>query len=418
MAKTVKDVDLKGKKIIMRVDFNVPMKDGKVQDDTRIKAALSTIDYILQQEPRSLVLMSHLGDPKKDVKKAKEKAEKDGKPFNEEEFINGKNRMKPVAEYLSSLLKKPVEFVPSCMGQSEKVASLPSGGILMLENTRFHEEETSKDKTKQKILAEELSKYGEVFVNDAFGTAHRSHASTAEIANFIPTSVAGFLMEKEIKYLQPVSTNPEKPMTAIIGGAKVSSKIGVLENLLKNASAIIIGGGMAYTFLKVQGFKIGKSLVEDDFLSVAEDLLENAKKRGVEIILPIDHICADNFSGDAKPVYIDEENIPDNMMGMDVGKKTLSLYKEKILNSKTIVWNGPMGVFEFEAFAKGTEETAYLVAEATAKGALSVVGGGDSVAAVNKFNLSSKMSHVSTGGGASLEFLEGKELPGIACLNK
>jgi len=418
MIKTVKDVQLKDKRIIMRVDFNVPMKDGKVQDDTRITAALPTIEYILSQAPRSLVLMSHLGDPEKDGKKAKEKAEKDGKPFDMEAYINGKHKMKPVAEYLANLLHKPVEFADSCMGQLEKVNALPAGGIMMLENTRFHKEETAKDASVQAILAKELASYGDIFVNDAFGTAHRSHASTAEIAKFVKVRVAGFLMEKEIKYLEPMLKNPAKPMTAIIGGAKVSSKIGVLESLLRNASSLIIGGGMAYTFLKVQGHTIGNSLFEEDYIDTARKLLETAEKKGVKIILPIDHICAGSFSSDAQPVTVSGVDIPSGLMGMDIGEKTLALYKETITSSKSIVWNGPVGVFEFEAFSKGTAATAHYVAEATEKGAVSVVGGGDSVAAVNKFNLSSKMSHVSTGGGASLEFLEGKELPGIACLDK
>lgn len=419
MIKTVKDVDLKGKRIIMRVDFNVPMKDGAVQDDTRIRAALPTIEYILSQSPRSLVLMSHLGDPKKDVKKAQEKAEKAGKPFTEadkENFINGKNKMKPVAEYLSKLLGKPVVFTGGCLGQKTAVDALPDGGILMLENTRFEEGETAKDPAAQEPMAKELATYGDIYVNDAFGTAHRAHASTATIAKFMQVKVGGFLMEKEVKYLEPMLNNPPKPMTAIIGGAKVSSKIAVLESLLKSASSLIIGGGMAYTFLKAQGHSIGKSLVEDDFLDTAKNLFAKAAEKGVKILLPVDHLGAEEFSADAKAVPVDGIDIPDNLMGMDVGPKTLALYKDTILASKSIVWNGPVGVFEFDAFAKGTEQVARLVAEATEKGAVSVVGGGDSVAAVNKFNLSAKMSHVSTGGGASLEFLEGKTLPGIAVL--
>lgn len=419
MIKTVKDIDLKGKRVIMRVDFNVPMKDGVVQDDTRIQAALPTIKYILEQSPRSLVLMSHLGDPKKDVKKAKEKAEKAGKSFtaaDEEAFINGKNKMKPVSEYLAKVLGKEVAFAEGCFGQKAVVDSLPEGGVLMLENTRFNGEETSKDTEEQKKLAKELATYGDVYVNDAFGTAHRAHASTATIAQFMDVKVGGFLMEKEVQYLEPMVTNPPKPMVAIIGGAKVSSKIAVLESLLKNASALIIGGGMAYTFLKAQGHSIGKSLVEDDFIDTAKSLLKAAEEKGARIILPVDHLSAAEFSPDAAAVAIDGADIPDNLMGMDVGPKTLAIYKEAILSAKSIVWNGPVGVFEFEAFAKGTGEVAHLVAEATANGAVSVVGGGDSVAAVNKFNLASKMSHVSTGGGASLEFLEGKTLPGIAVL--
>ncbi|MCQ2612415.1 MAG: phosphoglycerate kinase [Treponemataceae bacterium] len=420
MIKTVKDIDLKGKRIVMRVDFNVPMKDGVVQDDTRIMAALPTIKYIVEQNPRSLVLMSHLGDPKKDVKKAQEKAEKAGKTWTDadaEKFINGKNRLEPVVKYFAEKLGKEVVFLPDALGQKAAIDALPEGGIAMLENTRFHKEETSKDGAERDVMAKELATYGDIFVNDAFGTAHRDHASTASISKFLSTSVGGFLMEKEVKYIEPMVTSPAKPMTAIIGGAKVSSKIAVLESLLKNASTLIIGGGMAYTFLKAQGHSIGKSLVEDDFIETATNLLKAADEKGVKILLPVDHVAAAEFA-DKDPVAVDAIDLPADLMGMDVGPKTVALYKEAILASKSIVWNGPVGVFEFENFAKGTSEVAHLVAEATGKGAMSVVGGGDSVAAVNKFNLASKMSHVSTGGGASLEFLEGKTLPGIACLEQ
>ena len=420
MIKTVKDVDLKGKRIIMRVDFHVPMKDGVVQDDTRIMAALPTIKYILEQNPRSLVLMSHLGDPKKDVKKAQEKAEKAGKTWTEadsEKFINGKNRMKPVVEYFASKLGKEVVFLPDALGQKDAIAALPEGAVAMLENVRFHKEETSKDPAERDVMAKELASYGDIFVNDAFGTAHRDQASTASIAKFLGCeSVGGFLMEKEVKYIQPMVENPPKPQVAIIGGAKVSSKIAVLESLLKNASALIIGGGMAYTFLKAQGYKVGISLVEDDFIDTAKKLLSDAQAKGVKIVLPVDHVAADKFDAGAAPVAVDGVDIPDGLMAMDVGPKTLELYKEVLSTAKSVVWNGPVGVFEFDAFAKGTAAVASLVAEATGRGAMTVVGGGDSVAAVNKFNLADKMSHVSTGGGASLEFLEGKTLPGIAIL--
>ena len=420
MIKTVKDVALAGKRVIMRVDFNVPMKDGVVQDDTRIMAALPTIKYILEQKPRSLVLMSHLGDPKKDVKKAAEKAEKAGKTWTEadaEKFINGKNRMKPVAEYLEKKLGSKVVFASDALGQKAAIDALPEGGVMMLENTRFHKEETSKDAAERDVMAKELATYGDIFVNDAFGTAHRDHASTASIAKFMPVeSVGGFLMEKEVKYLEPMLKDPPKPMVAIIGGAKVSSKIAVLESLLKNASALVIGGGMAYTFLKVQGYKVGRSLVEDDFADVAKKLLADAKAKGVEVILPVDHVGAAEYSADSAPVAIDGIDIPDNLMALDVGPKTVELYKKAIGSAKSIVWNGPVGVFEFENFSKGTATVAQLVAEATGRGAMTVVGGGDSVAAVNKCGLVSKMSHVSTGGGASLEFLEGKTLPGISIL--
>jgi len=415
MIKTVKTVDLKGKRVIMRVDFNVPMKDGIVQDDTRITAALPTIQYILEQGAKTLTLMSHLGDPSKDMKKAKEKAEKSGASFDEEKYIRGKHRMAPVAAYLETKLGKPVIFAgeDSCYGKKAFIESQKDGSVIMLENTRFNKEETAKEAADLDKLAKELASYGDIFVNDAFGTAHRDHASTASIAKFVPVSVAGFLMEKEVNYLEPIVTNPEKPLIAIIGGAKVSSKIAVLESLIKNASALVIGGGMAYTFLKAQGYKVGKSLVEDDQIDTAKKILEAAKVAGSQIVLPVDHLGATSFDASAIPVPVDGFDLPDNLMGLDVGSKTLELYKEVLAKAKTIVWNGPVGVFEFDAFAKGTEEVAKLVANATASGCITVVGGGDSVAAVNKFGLAEKMSHVSTGGGASLELLEGKKLPGI-----
>ena len=415
MIKTVQSIDLKGKRVIMRVDFNVPMKDGVVQDDTRIMAALSTIQYILGQGAKTLTLMSHLGDPSKDAKKAKEKAEKDGKSFDEAAYIRGKHRMAPVAAYLEKKLGKPVIFAgeDSCYGKKAFIDSQSDGSVIMLENTRFHKEETAKDAEALDKLARELATYGDIFVNDAFGTAHRDHASTASIAKFVPVAVAGFLMEKEVNYLEPIVASPQKPLAAIIGGAKVSSKIAVLESLLKNASALVIGGGMAYTFLKAQGHKVGKSLVEDDQLDTAKKILDAAKNVGAEIVLPADHVAATSFDAEAVPIPVDGIDLPDNFLGLDVGPKTLEMYKKVLANAKTIVWNGPVGVFEFDAFAKGTEKVAKLVAEATGKGCITVVGGGDSVAAVNKFGLAAQMSHVSTGGGASLELLEGKKLPGI-----
>jgi len=415
MIKTIKDVELAGKRVVMRVDFNVPMKDGVVQDDTRIVSAIPSIEYIIKQGARSVVLMSHLGDPKKDMKKAREKAEQAGKAWDEKKYLDGKHRMRPVAAYLSEKLGLPVVFAgeDGCFGKKAFIESQPAGTVVMLENTRFHKEETSSDPAERDVLAKELATYGELFVNDAFGTAHRDHASTASIAKFLPISVGGFLMDKEVKYLEPMVTNPQKPLVAIIGGAKVSSKIAVLESLLKNASALVIGGGMAYTFLKAQGKTVGNSLVEDDQIDTAKSIIAAASKAGVEIVLPVDHVCADKFDAAAIPKAVDGADVPDGLMGLDVGPKTLAKYRAVIGTAKSVVWNGPVGVFEFEAFAKGTGEVARLVAEATDRGAVTVVGGGDSVSAVNKFGLADRMSHVSTGGGASLELLEGKKLPGI-----
>jgi 3-phosphoglycerate kinase len=416
MIKTVKDIDIKGKRILMRVDFNVPMKEGVVQDDTRIKGALPTIDYILKNGAKSLVLMSHLGDPKKDMEKAKEKAAKDGKPFDEKKYIEGKHKMAPVSAYLAKLIGKEVKFAPSCIGTEveQMVASLKNGEILMLENTRFHKEETGKEAADREKLAKELAKYGDIFVNDAFGTAHRAHASTETVAHYLP-AVGGFLMEKEVKYLEPLLTNPAQPFVAVIGGAKVSSKIAVLESLLPKCSTLIIGGGMAYTFLKAMGHSIGKSLCEEEFIDTAKALLAKAKELKKDLLLPVDHVAASEFSESAKPELIDSLDIPEGKVGMDIGPKTIALYKEKVIKAKSLVWNGPMGVFEFASFANGTLEIAKCVAECSGT---TVVGGGDSVSAVNKFGLADKIDHVSTGGGASLEYLEGKKLPGIEALQK
>ena len=415
--KTIRDIDIKGKRVLMRVDFNVPIKNGVIQDDTRITAALPTIKYILDNKAKSLVLMSHLGDPKKDAKKAKEKAEKAGKPFNEEEYINGHHKMAPIAAHLSKLIGKEVKVAPSCMGEETKkmVDSLKDGEILLLENTRFHKEETSEIAEEREKMAKELAKYGDVYVNDAFGTAHRAHASTETVAHYLP-AVAGFLMEKELEFLEEkVVKNPAKPFVAIIGGAKVSSKIAVIEKLLEKVDKIIIGGGMAFTFFKELGKKVGTSLCEDDQLEVAKKILKVAKDKGVDFILQTDAVVAKAFANDAETKIVDIDNIPDDMMGLDIGPKSINLFKEALEGAKTVFWNGPVGVFEMDNFAKGTIEIANALANL--KGAITVIGGGDSVSAVNKAGVANKMTHISTGGGASMELVEGKILPGIAALN-
>ncbi|MBQ7508078.1 MAG: phosphoglycerate kinase [Spirochaetales bacterium] len=389
---TIREADLKNKRVLIRVDFNVPLKDGKVTDATRITAALPTINYILSQPGASLVVMSHFGRPK-------------GKK-------NPDFSMIPVGKKFEELLGKPVKVASDVIGPEvrKEVDALKPGEVLLLENCRFYPDAEAN----LPDFAKELASYGDVYVNDAFGTAHRAHASTEGVAHFLP-SYAGFLIEKEVKFMAPLLENPEKPFVAIIGGSKVSSKISVLESLVKTCDTIVIGGGMAYTFLKVQGHSIGKSLVEDDFLDTARDFLAAARKKGVKVILPVDHICADSFAEDAKPVAVDGIDIADDLMGMDIGPKTVKAITDALKGARSVVWNGPMGVFEFASFAKGTEAVAKALA---ASGATTVVGGGDSVAAINKFGLADKISHVSTGGGASLEFLEGKNLPGIKALEK
>ena len=389
---TIREADLKNKRVLIRVDFNVPLKDGKVTDATRIVAALPTINYILSQPGASLVVMSHFGRPK-------------GKK-------NPDFSMVPVGKKFEELLGKPVKVAPDVIGPEVKkeVEALKPGEVLLLENCRFYPDEEANNPE----FAKELASFGDVYVNDAFGTAHRAHASTEGVSHYLP-SYAGFLIEKEVKFMAPLLENPDKPFVAIIGGSKVSSKISVLESLVKTCDTIVIGGGMAYTFLKVQGHKIGKSLVEDDFLDTAKNFLDAAAKKGVKVILPDDHICAENFAEDATPVAVDAIDIPDNLMGMDIGPRTTKDIVVALGSARSVVWNGPMGVFEFAAFAKGTEAVAKALA---ASKAITVVGGGDSVAAINKFGLADKISHVSTGGGASLEFLEGKTLPGIKALEK
>ena len=389
---TIRDADLTGKRVLIRVDFNVPLKEGVVKDDTRIRAALPTIEYILSQKGASLVVMSHFGRPK-------------GKK-------NPEFSMAPIGKRFAELLGKPVKVAPDVIGPEveKEVKALNAGEVLLLENVRFYPDEEANNPDYAKALAS----YGDVYVNDAFGTAHRAHASTEGVAHFLP-SYAGFLIEKEVKFMAPLLENPAHPFVAIIGGAKVSSKIGVLQSLLRTCDTMVIGGGMAYTFLTVQGHKVGKSLVEADYLDTARDFLKAAAEKKVNVILPVDHIAAEAFDENAAPVAVDGIDIPDNLMGMDVGPKTIALIKDAISKAQSVVWNGPLGVFEFDSFAKGTLDIAKAVADC--KGT-TVVGGGDSVAAVNKFGLADKLSHVSTGGGASLEFLQGLPLPGIVALQK
>ena len=409
--KTLKDVELGGKRVVMRVDFNVPIKDGVISDDTRVTAALPSIRYVLEQGA-SLVLMSHLGRPK-------------GKGY-EAEFS-----LKPVADHLSKLLGRPVAFAADCQAADAEVAALKPGGVLVLENTRFYKEEEAKVKKtddmtdeqlkakkaelkeKQKVMAKKLASYGEIFVNDAFGAAHRAHASTAVICKYIGVSVAGFLMEKELRYLGGAVNAPVRPFVAILGGAKVSDKLAVVKNLLDKVDTLIIGGGMAYTFLKAQGHDVGNSLCELDQLDYAREMIQKAKDNGKQFLLPVDNVAADKFDAAAATQVVGND-IPAGWMALDIGPKTTALYAAAIKGAKTVVWNGPMGCFEMKPFAAGTMGVCQAVADS---GSTSIIGGGDSVSAVNKSGLAPKMTHISTGGGASLEFLEGKELPGVAALN-
>lgn len=391
--KTIEDIELKGKKALVRCDFNVPLKDGKITDENRLIGAIPTIKYLMEKGAK-VILCSHMGKPKGEVKPELSLA--------------------PVAKRLSELLGKEVVFAAddNVVGENAKasVEKMKDGDILLLENTRFRKEETKNEEN----FSKELASLADIFVNDAFGTAHRAHCSTVGVTEFLPVSVCGYLIQKELKFLGEAVENPVRPFVAILGGAKVSDKINVINNLLEKVDTLIIGGGMSYTFLKSQGFTIGNSLVEEDKVEYAKEMIEKAKAKGVKLLLPIDNVVADKFAADANPIITEDQNIKEGCMGLDIGPKTATIYAEEVKKAKTVIWNGPMGVFEFDNFASGTIEVAKVMAESEAT---TVIGGGDSAAAVNQLGFGEEMTHISTGGGASLEFLEGIELPGIAALN-
>ncbi|MEJ5262037.1 MAG: phosphoglycerate kinase [Ignavibacterium sp.] len=392
---TIDKVDLKGKRVLVRVDFNVPLDENlNITDDTRIVESLPTIKKIIADGGKA-ILMSHLGRPK-------------GGP-------NPKYSLKPTAKRLSELLGKEVKLAPDCIGDEVKamVNQMQNGDVLILENVRFHPEEEKNDSE----FAKKLAELGDVYINDAFGSAHRAHASTEGVTKYIKINAAGYLMQKELEYLGTAVSNPKRPYVAILGGAKISGKIDVINNLFDKVDTLIIGGGMAFTFFKAQGKEIGKSLLEEEKIELAKEVLDKAKTSGVKFLLPVDVVVASEFNNDSPASVVSVDAIPSDKMGLDIGPETIKLFKEEILKAKTVVWNGPMGVFEFDNFAKGTIAIAEALAEATANGAVTVIGGGDSAAAIAKAGLKDKVSHVSTGGGASLEFLEGKILPGVAALN-
>jgi phosphoglycerate kinase len=387
--------DLNGKRVLVRVDFNVPMDNGAITDDTRIKAALPTINE-LSGKGAKVILCSHMGRPKGQVKESL--------------------RLTPVAKRLSELLGKEVVKCDDCIGEevTAKVNAMANGDVALLENLRFYGEEEKNEPE----FAKKLANNADLYVNDAFGTAHRAHASTEGVTHYLSPCVAGFLIEKELKFLQSAIESPKRPLVAIIGGSKVSSKIGVIEALLDKCDKLIIGGGMIFTFFKARGINVGKSLVEEDKLDLARSLEAKAKEKGVEFLLPTDVVLADNFAPDANSKTVDINSIPDGWMGLDIGPDSIKTFQTALADCQTVVWNGPMGVFEFDKFAQGTEAIAHSLAELTGKGATTIIGGGDSVAAVEKVGVAEKMSHISTGGGASLELLEGKVLPGIAALDE
>ena len=391
LKKTMDDVNVKGKRVFVRVDFNVPMEDGKITDDTRIRAAIPTIEALVNKGAK-VILASHLGRPKGEVKEDM--------------------RLTAVGERLSELMNKPVKKLDESIGEAVEaaVAEMQDGDIVLLENVRFHKGEEKNDEE----LAKAFARLADVYVNDAFGAAHRAHASTEGIAKHVEAAVSGYLMQKELDVLGKALSQPERPFTAIIGGAKVKDKIGVIENLLDKVDHLIIGGGLSYTFTKAEGYDIGTSLLEEDKIELAKSFIEKAKEKGVELHMPIDAVVANEFSKDAETKVVDIDAIPSDWMGLDIGPKTAEKYADIIKNSKLIIWNGPMGVFEMDKFANGTEKVAQAMAETQG---YTVIGGGDSAAAVEKFDVADKMDHISTGGGASLELMEGKELPGIVALN-
>ena len=414
--KTVKDVEVSGKKVLLRCDFNVPQdkETGAITSDKRIVSALPTIQYLLENNA-AVIACSHLGKPEasfdKWVKKQTEKG-KDPASLTEEAWKKSlaKLSLAPVAKRLGELLGKPVSIAADVVGEDAraKAAALKPGEILLLENTRFEKGETKNDPE----LAKAMASMAEIYVSDAFGAVHRAHASTAGVAAYLP-AVSGFLIEKELEIMGGALADPKRPLVAILGGSKVSSKIGVINHLLDIADTIIIGGGMAYTFAKAQGGSVGTSLLESDWLDYCNDMIAKAKEKGVKLLLPVDTLCAKEFSADAEPELHDTMTIPDGMMGMDIGPKTVEEYTAAVKDAGTVIWNGPMGVFEFAKFAEGTRAIAKALADTSA---ITIIGGGDSAAAVAQMGFAGKMTHISTGGGASLEFLEGKELPGVACL--
>jgi len=391
---SIDEVELNNKRVLVRVDFNVPLDENlQITDDIRITSSLPTIKKIIS-EGGKVILMSHLGRPK-------------GK-------VNSKYSLKPAAERLSKLLGKEVKLAPDCIGEEVKslVDKMNIGDVLMLENLRFHEEEEKNDEA----FAKKLSDLGDIYINDAFGSAHRAHASTEGITKFIKTCAAGYLMQKELEYLGAAIANPQRPFTAILGGAKISGKIDVISNLIGKVDKLLIGGGMAFTFLKAQGKEIGKSLLEEEKIDLAKEVLEKIKNSKVEFFLPVDFVVAYEFKNESPSMIVKADAIPSDKMGLDIGPDSIKLFKREIENSKTIVWNGPMGVFEMDNFAKGTFAIAKALAEVTERNAITIIGGGDSTAAISKAGLDDKVSHVSTGGGASLEFLEGRVLPGVEAL--